>query len=73
MADAPISKVMVWLGRNVCRPLDAAELLEMAAAEIHALYEQKKLPASPLQPFLVDAVVVDLHNGQIDLYLKANE
>lgn len=54
------------------RPLDAAELLDMASAAIKDLYEKNKR-ADGMQPFIVHGILVDVHHGLIKVFYDDNE
>lgn len=70
---AGLRKVEASLDRNCHRPLDAAELLELAEETIRKLYDAEAPLRPGKQPFLVSAVVIDIRRGDVDIYLQPNE
>ncbi len=57
--------------RNNERPLNAAELLNMAALAIEDLYAKKRT-ADGIQPFMVRHIAVDLYGGIVKIYYNDN-
>jgi predicted trehalose synthase len=65
--DRQITRLAIYTDRNSERPLDAAELLHVAANAINDLYQQSS--HANRQSFRVQSVLVDINLGQVSVYL----
>lgn len=59
---------MVARDSESSRPLDAADLLRAAADYIEAEHARMSAGTYPLQPFIVNEIVIDLYQGVVSIY-----
>jgi len=70
--EGKIYKLVVALGRNVCRLQDSSELCLLVREELEKLYEENRRNDGK-QPFIVDDIIFDVYSGVVAIYYHDND